>query len=223
MFMEVIQVSFQNTHFLKFLRNMPLILLDVAPYLPLFNSVLSFFLPHIFQFQPLGHYAIVCLFCLSSFIAERKWRLLLFMLGRAEVRRSCELFPFPVICLCNLMGVVPIGSHYVFDCCDGDSNFRTLMCWINDVQLLGNCLSLAFFHVVPDFSSHMPADLIDGDVRGNCGMNSLSLWDCLRSVSVGGKCFYSFQIHALSNLKSGMERTDPVLTENVGMLKINLS
>ena len=35
MFSEVIQVSFQNTHFLKFLRNMPLILLGVAPYLPL--------------------------------------------------------------------------------------------------------------------------------------------------------------------------------------------
>ena len=32
MFSKDIQVSFQNTHFLKFLRNMPLILLGVAPY-----------------------------------------------------------------------------------------------------------------------------------------------------------------------------------------------
>ena len=62
-----------------------------------------------------------------------------------------------------------------------------------------------------------PAELIDGDVRGNCARILLSLWDCLRVVSVGGKCSCYFQIHALSNVKSGMERGDTVLSENVKM------
>ena len=33
-----------------------------------------------------------------------------------------------------------------------------------------------------------PAELIDGDVCGNCVRILLSLWDCLRIVSVGRKC-----------------------------------
>ena len=57
-----------------------------------------------------------------------------------------------------------------------------------------------------------PTDLIDGDVCGNCARIILSLWDCLRIVSVGGKCLCSFQIHALSNVKSVMERGDTVLS-----------
>ena len=53
MFSEVLQVTCQNTHFLKFLRNMPLILLSVAPYF-------TRFCPLFFSFsflQIIGQYA----------------------------------------------------------------------------------------------------------------------------------------------------------------------
>ena len=66
-------------------------------------------------------------------------------------------------------------------------------------------------------SQTRPAELIDGDVRGNCASILLSLWDCLRIVSLGGECLFSFQIHALSKVKSGMEKEDTVLYESVRM------
>ena len=62
-----------------------------------------------------------------------------------------------------------------------------------------------------------PAELIDIDVRGNSGRISLSLWDCLRIVWVGGKSLCSFQINALSNVISGMKIGDPELSENIRM------
>ena len=75
-----------------------------------------------------------------------------------------------------------------------------------------------------------PAELTDIEVRGNCGRISLSLWDCLIIVSVGGVCLCSLQIISLSNVKSGMKRGDPVLSkcQNVkkklikSLLKLNL-
>ena len=50
---QATQVSFRNTHFLNFIRNMLLILLGFAPYLPLILFGFAPFLLLIFHFQPL--------------------------------------------------------------------------------------------------------------------------------------------------------------------------
>ena len=42
-----------------------------------------------------------------------------------------------------------------------------------------------------------PAELIYGNVRGNRARIILSLWDCIRIVSVGGKCSCSFLLQLL--------------------------
>ena len=61
--------------------------------------------------------------CLTQSIKVKQYAELQLLLS---MLRSCELFSVPVVCF-DLMEVVPVCGHYMFDCRDGDSNFQTLM------------------------------------------------------------------------------------------------